>query len=89
MGQAIRLLPFLLTKTPQKKKEKRVEKRLVQEVLLITPKRFEVAAMASDVDLSALERMVGKRLAGASRIVFEHAGSADVSRGALELCFRG
>jgi hypothetical protein len=45
--------------------------------------------MASNVDFSALERMVGKRLDGASRIVFKHDGSADVSRGALELVFSG
>jgi hypothetical protein len=45
--------------------------------------------MESDVDLSALERVRGKRLIGASRIVFEKDGTADVSRGDLELEFFG
>ncbi len=45
--------------------------------------------MESDVDLSALEHVRGKRLIGASRIVFEIDGTADVSCGDLELEFLG
>ena len=43
--------------------------------------------MAWDLDLSALEHVVGKRLVGASRIVYEHDGATDVSCGDLEIAF--
>lgn len=45
--------------------------------------------MASDVDLSALERVLGKQLIDASRIVYEHDGTVETSRGDLELVFSG
>lgn len=45
--------------------------------------------MASDVDFSALERVLGKQLIGASRIVYEHDGAVETSRGDLELVFSG
>ncbi|HEX5720415.1 MAG TPA: hypothetical protein VF179_29945 [Thermoanaerobaculia bacterium] len=45
--------------------------------------------MASDVDFGALERVLGKRLIGASRIVYEHDGVVEVSCGDLELEFSG
>ena len=45
--------------------------------------------MASDVDFGALERVLGKRLIGASRIMYEHDGVVEVSCGDLELVFSG
>jgi hypothetical protein len=45
--------------------------------------------MASDMDFGALERVLGKQLIGASRIMYEHDGVVEVSRGDLELVFAG
>lgn len=43
-------------------------------------------AVTSNVDLSALDSVVGKQLVGAGRIVHQHDGAADVT-GELELSF--
>jgi hypothetical protein len=43
----------------------------------------------STMDFSALERVVGRQLVSASRIVYEFDGVADVSHGDLELSFEG